>query len=79
MTERVLFHGRAIGGPLDGQEINSRFPDGLIVVNVARKTSGIYRYADNKTFIYHEDQSYINNPTKLEQVANGADFDIRSL
>jgi len=79
MTERSLFQGKATGGPLDGQEIESRFPAGLIVIDRAQKLSGVYHRQHDKGFVYVEDNSWVNDRSKLDQAAASADFDIRSL
>lgn len=79
MTQRVLYEGRAIGGPLDGDYINSRFAGGLVVISRAHNLSGLYRYTEESTFVYQEDNSYIQDEDKLNSTAEGVLFDIRSV
>lgn len=79
MGQRALYEGQAIGGPLDGQIVNSRYPDGLIVVSRTRMLSGIYKRTEDKTYVYQEDDSYVKDVEKLEKMAEGNNYDIRSL
>lgn len=79
MTQRVLYSGPAQGGPLDGQEVNSRYSGGFIVVSKKHGQSGVYRYTEEKTLVYQEDNSYVNDFEKLAEAAESDTFDIRSV
>ena len=43
---RRLFVGVAVGGPMDGQELMSRFPRGLLLVDKPAHQSWLYQWED---------------------------------
>ncbi len=79
MSDRVIYEGVAIGGPLHGEFVNSRFPAGFVLVNRAENLSGVYIRTPADSFVYQHDASYVEDSEKLRQVAEGNNYDVRAM
>ncbi len=48
----TLYSGLAVGGPMDGQEVEGRYPGGILFVSKPTNTAWLYDfYADQNRFI----------------------------
>jgi len=59
--EETLYEGLAIGGPMDGREIESRFPGGVLFISKATNKCWLYDY-------YAESARYIARPASYDAV-----------
>lgn len=85
--EKDLYEGPAIGGPFDGQELESRFPKGVVVTNVPDARVWIYDYVDTPEggqFECRDRDSYLKGAQKLDQTklaiaGEGNAYDVRAM
>ncbi len=81
----TLFKGTAVGGPLNGKDLNSRYPGGLIVVSTHLALSGVYKYTEavrqgaKPCFVYEESPIYATDGEALQKAAEGNEYDVRSI
>lgn len=47
--EKTLYTGLAMGGPMEGQEIEGRFPGGILFVNKVSNEAWLYDYFEKGT------------------------------
>lgn len=74
----------AVGGPLDGQQVESRFPMGFILVNKPTRSCWVYKVSqDELTWVIVPedggDEARLWDKTKSMATANGSDYDVRVL
>jgi hypothetical protein len=86
MTE-YLYQGLAIGGPLDGEEIEGRYPGGILFVDKPSNKAWLYDfYEESGRFIlrpvgYDALWNEMSDEQKMEVIRNtvlsGLDYDAR--
>lgn len=79
MPARELYEGVAIGGPLHGETLTSRFPLGFVLINWNEGVSGLYMLAPGNCFVYKHDMRYMRDSAYLRSVAEGNDYDVRAM
>lgn len=73
-----LFTGLCIGGPMQGEEGESRFPKGFVLVDKPNGLAWIYDWdSESETFQAREEVVY--DPEKAFGAAEGIDYDVRAL
>jgi hypothetical protein len=80
--KRVLFTGRCVGGPLDGQDTESRYPNGFVVIDRPNKRAWIYDH-DRKTGVFRvrseDGHPELIGSERRYRVATLLRYDIRAL
>ena len=52
MDEKTLYSGTAVGGPLDGETVEGRFPKGIVFVSKIQAKAWIYDYNETEDKFY---------------------------
>jgi hypothetical protein len=79
-NERKLYEGIARGGPLDGQERQSRFPRGAVVAHVPDATAWVYDWdAEKAEFVCRDDRPRRFIQSKAAEAAESSDWDVWAL
>jgi hypothetical protein len=52
MDDKTLYSGTAVGGPLDGQTVEGRFPSGIVFVSKIQTSAWIYDYNEDEGKFY---------------------------
>lgn len=81
MASQELYTGVCIGGPMNGQVTESRFPRGFVLINVPNERVWVYDRKENHdrhevVFIARAQVTLDND--KAWSAAQGADFDVRA-
>ena len=89
MKERVLYKGICVGGPMDGQDGVSRFPEGFLLVDPRPDKQRVWVYdyregtddnsarlADRSRFIAREGDAL--DEERAERTANEPRYDVRA-
>lgn len=79
--DRELFQGAAAGGPLDGQDLTSRFAKGVVAVDKAGGKAWIYDYhapgeSVDARFTVRDSDGMSLDDEKRWAAAEGADYDV---
>lgn len=75
----------AVGGPLDGMDVEARFPHGFILVDKPSNQCWIYKVSQDETqWVITPDEDTGNearawDSAKSREAANGSDYDVRVL
>ena len=85
-NEKELYRGKAIGGPLDGQDLESRFPNGVVLVHSPDAVAWIYDYVDTPDggqFECRDRDKARGGAQRLDQAkvrkaAEGSKYDVRA-
>lgn len=79
-AHRELCVGVAVAGPLDGQEVTSRFPKGVVVVSKSEGKAWIYDYdnssGQSRFLVRDRGQSRDLDNEKRWSAAEGAEYDV---
>lgn len=84
---RVVYEGLAVGGPLDGETVQSRYPKGFLLVDKPNNRAWVYDYdeghnksgdrlADRSRFVARE--QYTLDHAKRLRAAEEFDYDVRA-
>ena len=77
--QEKLYEGTARGGPLDGQEVGSRFPKGFAYADPVDNRVWIYEWVEEeKLFRARNDEAMELDRDKLEKAAREASYDVRA-
>lgn len=82
MTEKQLFEGVCVGGPLDGRDGQSRFPRGFVLIDKPGQRAWIYdRQGDGECapFYVREADGRSLDDTLRWAAAESSDWDVRVL
>ncbi len=75
-----LFIGTAIGGPIDGEEVISRYPEGLLLVDAEAQRCWVYKRTGSTFFLERDDDGSDEralNDRKLEKTGiEEFDYDV---
>lgn len=83
---RTLREGQAKGGPLDGRDVVSRYPKGIVAVDRANDLAWIYDYTPEVPagdaswqpgqFVVRDEAGLLLDAEKRWTAAEGADYDV---
>ena len=80
--EKKLYEGPAVGGPFNGQTLESRFSSGVLVVSVPEALAWVYDYVDGQ--FECRDRDAANGgaqrlvQSKAAKAAEGSTYDVRA-
>lgn len=82
MAERTTYTGTCVGGPMDGQSGESRYPEGFVLHDSdTDRFVGTYLYVDTPDggqFDWREPERELLDYEKAIRTANGSRFDVRA-
>ncbi len=67
------------GGPLDGEQVEARFPDGFLLVDKARQRAWVYGWCDGEFQCRTLDQGEPLDEDGRLRAAEGSDLDVRAV
>lgn len=76
--EKTLYIGQCIGGPMDGQQGESRFPKGFMLIDRPNSAAWVYDY-DPESAIFTAREQDIHDNMRTQKAAEGIDYDVRAL
>ena len=76
--ERHLYRGTCSGGPMDGQEAVSRYPEGFLLVDPRpdKQCVWVYDYEEDEGFIARESDTL--DEERARRTANEPRYDVRA-
>lgn len=76
--ERVYYEGECHGGPLDGQDMVSRFPKGFLLVDKPGNRCWIYEWEDDDFYVRNEDgeEVLVEGPKNRYRAAEEENYDV---
>lgn len=73
-----LYIGQCVGGPMDGQQGESRFPKGFVLIDRPNSAAWVYDYDPNSNTFCAREQD-IHDKERGRKAAEEANYDIRAL
>lgn len=77
-SEKTLYIGQCVGGPLDGKEGVSRFPKGFVLIDKPNSVAWVYDYSES-TGIFTSRSPDIHDRERGKRAADESDYDVRAL
>lgn len=77
-SEKTLYIGQCVGGPMDGEEGQSRFPKGFVLIDKPNSRAWVYDFEES-TGVFTARSQDVHDMQRANHAAEGSDYDVRAL